>query len=315
MDAPILYCEPDTAWLTIGKTQVLVSLYSKAEKNFAHSIAAKIENLLKNEADYLGGELPVKYYAFLIYHETAPKGNFLGDGLEHNNSTLCIFAVDKLADLHEHIFDVASHEFFLIVTPLNIHSKEIQNYNYLNPVLSKHLWLYEGMTEYATMHMLIKQKMIGLEDFAQKIEGKIKGMAEFDNQLSFTEMSQKAMERQDQYFNFYQKGALIGLCLDIRLRELSNGKMGTQELTQALTKKYGKDAAFNDDELFDVITRMTFPEMRFFFKDFVEGGKPLPLKETLQKAGFNFDEATKKVTLNKNPDEKQLILRGYWLAQ
>jgi predicted metalloprotease with PDZ domain len=49
-------------------------------------------------------------------------------------------------------------------------------------------------------------------------------MKEFDNSLSFTEMSKNSMERQDQYMNFYQKGALIGLCLDIRLRELSDGK-------------------------------------------------------------------------------------------
>ena len=315
VDAPVMYCEPDTAWLNIGKTKILVSLYSKSEKQFAKTIASKIENLLQNQALYLGGELPVKDYAFLIYHETAPAGNFLGDGLEHNNSTLCLFAVDKLTSLHDYIFDIASHEFFHIITPLNIHSKEIQNYDYLNPIMSKHLWLYEGMTEYATIHMPIKQKMIGLNDFAKKIEEKVNNMARFDDKLPFTELSKKALERQDQYMNVYQKGPVIGLCLDIKLRELSAGKMGTQELTQALVKKYGKDAAFNDDELFDVITQMTFPEIRTFFKDYVENSKPLPLKESLEKAGFELNEKTKTVILSKNPTEKQLILRGYWLGQ
>ena len=163
VDAPILYCVPDTAYINVGDTKVLVSLYSKGGKHFAKTLAEPLKNLLKNQQAYLGGQLPVKDYAFLIYHEIAPQGNFLGDGLEHNNSTLCIFSAHDLNALPVHLFDVASHEFFHIITPLSIHSKEIQFYDYLNPVLSKHLWLYEGMTEYATIHMPIKQKMIKLE--------------------------------------------------------------------------------------------------------------------------------------------------------
>ena len=315
VDAPILYCQPDTAWINVGQTKVLVSIFSKEQKQFAKTIANKIKTLLENQQEYLGGTLPVKDYAFLIYYEAAPKGNLLGDGLEHNNSTLCIFAAHSLADLPEHIFDVASHEFFHIITPLSIHSKEIQNYDYLNPVLSKHLWLYEGMTEYATMHMPIKQKMIGLQDFSKTIEGKIKSMLTFENKLPMTELSKNAMQYTSEYFNFYQKGALIGLCLDIRLRELSDGKMGTQELIQALVKMYGKDKAFDDDALFDVITKLTYPEIRNFYKNYVEGTIPLPLKETLYKVGFNYDIDKKTVNLIDNPNGDQLKLRQYWLKQ
>jgi predicted metalloprotease with PDZ domain len=40
-----------------------------------------------------------------------------------------------------------THEFFHIVTPLSIHSKEIQDFDY-NDKMSEHLWMYEGVTEY-----------------------------------------------------------------------------------------------------------------------------------------------------------------------
>ena len=157
--------------------------------------------------------------------------------------------------------------------------------------------------------------MISLEDFEKSLEEKIKGMKAFDNTLSLTEMSKKSMERQDQYMNFYMKGALLGLCLDIRLRELSNGKMGTQDLMQKLMKKYGAGQYFNDDELFDEITKMTYPEIQTFFRDFVQGTQPIPLKEYLEKAGFNYDEATGKVTPVSNPDSKQIALRKAWINQ
>jgi predicted metalloprotease with PDZ domain len=315
VDAPILYCVPDTAYIHISDTRVLVSLFTRERKNYARTLAARLENLLKNQQAYLGGKLPVKEYAFLIYHETAPKGFFWADGLEHNNSTLCNFAAHDIEALPAQLYDVASHEFFHIITPLSIHAKEIQYYNYLNPVLSKHLWLYEGMTEYATMHMPIKQKMVNLDNFMRTIEEKAHKMAQFKKDLSLTYLSKEAMNHQNSYMNFYQKGALVGLCLDIQLRELSNGKMGTQELIQALVKKYGKNTPFEDDELFDVITQMTYPSIRSFFSDYVEGTKPLPLKETLLKVGFDFDENKKTIKLIPNLTDKELTLRRYWINE
>lgn len=315
VDSPVLYSVPDTTWLKIGHTKVLVSFYNKKERHYSKTIAHEIENILKNQQAYLGGTLPVDKYAFLIYYESSNESGFLGDGLEHAKSTVCLYRSGSMKFLPNALNRVASHEFFHIITPLNIHSGEIQHYDFLNPMMSKHLWLYEGMTEYATIHMPIKQKMISLEDFEKSIEEKIHGMKEFDNKLSFTDISKNAMERQDQYMNFYQKGPLLGLCLDIRLRELSNGKMGTQDLMQLLMKKYGEGKYFNDDDLFDEITKMTYPEIRTFFRDFIEGTQPLPLKEYLEKAGFNYDETTGKVSVLPNPDSKQLALRKAWINQ
>ncbi|WP_353146412.1 hypothetical protein [Chryseobacterium sp.] len=315
VDSPVLYCIPDTTWLKIGHTEVLVSFYNKKERHYSKKIADEIETILKNQQAYLGGKLPVDNYAFLIYYESSNERGYLGDGLEHSKSTVCLYRSGSMDFLSDALHRVASHEFFHIITPLNIHSGEIQHYDFLNPALSKHLWLYEGMTEYATIHMPIQQKMISLDDFERNVEEKIKGMKEFDNKLSFTELSKNAMERQDQYMNFYQKGALLGLCLDIRLRELSGGKTGTQDLMLKLMQKYGEGKYFNDDDLFDEITKMTFPEIRTFFRDLIEGTQPIPLKEYLAKAGFIYDEATEKVYLSPNPDSKQLTLRKAWINQ
>lgn len=315
VDSPVLYSVPDTTWLKIGHTKVLVSFYNKKERHYSKTIAREIENILKNQEAYLGGTLPVDKYAFLIYYESSNENGFLGDGLEHSHSTVCLYRSGSMKFIPNALNTVASHEFFHIITPLNIHSAEIEHYDFLNPTLSKHLWLYEGMTEYATIHMPIKQKMIGLKEFEKSLEEKIEGMKEFDNKVPFTEISKNAMERQDQYMNFYQKGALLGMCLDIRLRELSGGKVGTQDLMLQLVKKYGDGKHFNDDDLFDEITKMTFPEIRTFFRDFIEGAEPIPLKDYLAKVGFNYNETTGKINLIANPDSKQLNLRKAWINQ
>lgn len=310
-----MYCVPDTTLLKIGTTQVLVSFYNKNERHYSKKIANHIETILKNQQAYLGGKLPVEKYAFLIYYESSKEQGFMGDGLEHSRSTVCLYLSGNIDFLQDALNRVAAHEFFHIITPLHIHSGEIQHYDFFNPKMSKHLWLYEGMTEYATIHMPIKQKMISLLDFEKTLEEKIKGMKEFDQNLAFTDLSKNAMEKQDQYMNVYQKGPLLGLCLDIKLRELSDGKMGTQDLMQHLMQKYGEDKYFNDDDLFDEITKMTFPEIRTFFKDYIEGTKPVPLKESLAKAGFIYDENTGKVSLSPNPSSEQTALRKAWINQ
>ncbi|MBK9613950.1 hypothetical protein [Candidatus Amarobacter glycogenicus] len=58
---------------------------------------------------------------------------------------------------------------------------------------------------------------------------------------------------------------------------MSNGKYGTQELMRDLGKEYGMNKAFLDDELFDKITAMTYPEIKkIFFHNYVEGNKSIP---------------------------------------
>ncbi len=65
---------------------------------------------------------------------------------------------------------------------------------------------------------------------------------QFLNDVPFTDISKFTLDKyHDQYYNVYQKGALIGMCLDIKLRKLSGGKYGVQNLMLDLSKKYGKE--------------------------------------------------------------------------
>ena len=181
--------------------------------------------------------------------------------------------------------------------------------------MSRHLWLYEGMTEYATLHMPIKQKLQGVRAFFQNVRQKIVDSRKFNNHLSFTQMSKNILSLSKQYYNVYLKGALIGMCLDIRLRELSNGKYGTQHLLQALAKKYGKHKPFKDNELIAEITKMTYPEIRYFFTDYVMNAKELPIKEYLLKVGIQYDKKDDHFSPVKNVSDAQRKLRKAWLGR
>lgn len=74
---------------------------------------------------------------------------------------------------------------------------------------------------------------------------------------------------------------------DIRLRELSKGRSGTQKLIQALVKKYGHERSFRDDVLFDTITEMTFSEIHQFFGIMWKMDVPCRVKKVCKRPGLN----------------------------
>lgn len=314
LDQPILYAKADTSLIQLPTIEVEVACHSTSGEKIAEEITAFIKPLLINQAKYLGDKLPVEKYTFLIYHHSDPQQNFyMGDGLEHSNSTLILLymPLDRQM-IKETVYGIASHEFFHILMPLGLHSHEIEDYDFNEPKFSQHLWLYEGMTEYFTIHMPIKTGIQTLEEFCKVLERKVKEMQSFDPNLSLTALSLAPMEKQDQYYNVYLKGALLNLCLDIYLRELSEGKYGVQELVKQLIQKYGPDRPFQDDKLFEEIIQITgFPDLQRFIDKYIKGVEALPLQETLKKVGLNMENG--RITPTNEPSARQLQLRKYWL--
>ena len=303
VDGPIMYCLPDTTTLTIGSTKVLVSLFSKNKVISSAFIASTLKEILVAQKNYLGGELPVKKYAFIIYLTDKPTGSGASGALEHSYSSFYLLPEMDSLYLAQTMRDVAAHEFFHIVTPLSIHSEQIGNFDFNKPEMSKHLWLYEGLTEYNAHHMQVKYKLIDVPYFLQVMKTKMDEAQQYYNDtLPFTEMSKNVLEKyKDQYPNVYAKGALIGMCLDILLRYESKGKYGTQNLLQDLSKKFGKQKSFSDDLLFDEIEKFTSKEIRNFLNEYVAGNKPLPFEKIFSKVAYTYYKSmvSKQITLGE----------------
>ncbi len=111
----------------------------------------------------------------------------------------------------------------------------------------------------------------------------------FNDTLSFTKLSLgSADEYAKQYVNVYQKGAMINACLDLYLEYLSEGNYGVHNLKHDLSLLYGPTNYFEDDKLFDEITKLTFPEVREFFAKYVEGNEALPYDKFFAMAGIKY---------------------------
>ncbi|TCP24976.1 putative metalloprotease with PDZ domain [Tenacibaculum skagerrakense] len=293
-DNPMFYGELDVEEFKVGDIKIVLSVYSPTKKHSATKIKAVMEKMMQAQKAYLGSINSTPRYDIYLYlagnNETAPKGF---GALEHHTSTVVVlpeFMNDE--QLAESMIDVVSHEFFHIVTPLSVHSEDVHYFDYNQPTFSKHLWMYEGVTEYFATLFQVNKDLVSQEEFFTKIMEKINSAARMNDSMSFTKMSENILEKEyhDQYINVYQKGALIGMCIDILMREESNGQRGILTLMKELSNKYGKNKPFSDDALIAEITKMTYPSVGEFLNTHVVGGTPIDYNTFFEKVGMAISE-------------------------
>lgn len=298
VENPIMYSKPNYTTFSIDNMEILIAVYSPTGKFTAESITPEMKTMMIAQKKFLGPINSTKKYSVLLYLSSM-KNDAQGFGaLEHPTATTVVFPeIIPKEQLAVMLKDVVSHEFFHIVTPLTIHSQEIQNFDYNSPKMSEHLWMYEGVTEYFANLFQINQGLIDEDEFYGRLSEKIENAKKMNDSMPFTAMSKNVLEEpyKTQYLNVYEKGALIGMCLDIIIRENSNGKKGILDLMQKLSLEYGVSKAFNDEELFAKITELTYPEVGEFLKTYVAGPTPIPYETYLAKVGVT-KSTTKKPT-------------------
>lgn len=298
VDSPILLGKLTKASTQIADTQVEIFTYSQNDKITSERLLESMSSMLQATKDFLI-DLPVDRYTFLYHFATDTKG--ATGAWEHSYSSEYTLIENDFNTPQQvqQVTDIASHEFFHIVTPLNIHSEIVEEFNFVKPTPSVHLWMYEGVTEWASNILLYRSGELTLEEY---LLGSIRQKIAINRQVFDPEWSLKRLaeesfstEGSQQYGNIYYKGSLVANLLDIRLLELSDGKMGLRELLLDLIEKYGKGNPVSEATFFDDLTAMTYPEIRQFFDVYILDNKELPLTEYFAKVGVDISMTTLEV--------------------
>ncbi|SMB98333.1 peptidase M61 domain protein [Hymenobacter roseosalivarius DSM 11622] len=290
VDSPILVGRLTEASTELGDADVALYCYSATDKVQAEPLLGYMQKMLNAAQAFLGGNLPVKRYAFLYHFADKSAGAW-----EHSYSSEYVLRETPLtAESARNVVDIAAHEFFHIVTPLNIHSEIIEQFNFVNPTGSEHLWLYEGVTEWASHTMQLRGGLVSLDDYLETLHDKVvydRTRADSTYSLSKLGLNSFGDEGQRQYGNIYQRGALTATLLDLRLLELSGGKRGLREVLLELAKKYGPDKPISEKNFFQDFTRLTYPEIGDFFARYIQQAEPLPLQEYFAKVGIRYNRS------------------------
>jgi len=289
-DSPLMYTKPDYITFNAGGMDLVLGVYSPSGKYKAADFKDNLEKMVVAQKKFLGDMNTNKKYAIMLYLAGGDGPQIKGFGaLEHHESTSVVLpemmpkeAIDKT------ITDVVSHEFFHTVNPLKTHSEEIHYFDYADPKMSQHLWMYEGGTEYFANLFQIQEGLITKEEFLQRMNEKITNSKNYNDTMPFTVMSKNVLldEYKDQYRNVYEKGALLAMCLDIELRKLSNGEMGYRDMIRKLSQRFGENKPFKDDKLIDELVTVTgYPQVKDFYNKYIAGSQPTPYAQYLTMVG------------------------------
>ncbi|GAB3948130.1 peptidase M61 [Spirosoma harenae] len=288
VDSPILLGRLSKATTTVAGAQVDVYTYSKTDKIKSDQLLNNMQSMLTAAGQFLK-QLPVKRYTFLYHFEDQDWGAW-----EHSYSSEYVIREEEFSKkLADNMTSIAAHEFFHVVTPLNIHSEIIQQFNFVTPTPSEHLWLYEGVTEWASDAMQLRGKIMDLPTYLDEQSQKIAYDKTVDTTYSLSKLGLTCYtdEGQRQYGNIYARGALVAGLLDIRLLELSKGTRGLREVINELATEYGPNKAFPEKDFFTIFVKKTYPEIADFFNRYIKAAEPLPFTEYYSKLGITYTPA------------------------
>lgn len=299
VDNPIMYAKPDISTFKIGDMEVYLHVYSpRNTKVTSKFLLPELKKIMTAQKEYLGTINKTKKYAVLVYLTSKGENDAQGTGaLEHNSSTSATFEDDMQENGLNHTI---SHEFFHTLTPLNVHSKEIQFFEFNTPNMSEHLWMYEGFTEYFSVLFKVNKHFEDEQSFYNIIGDKLDfANTLYTDKLPLTEISKKIVDPEinKQFGNFYNKGTLVAMCLDIIIREQSNGKRGVLSVMGELSNIYGPEKAFDDNNLISEFTKITYPEVGKFLENHVVQNNPINYEYYFAKVGVSILKVKQPVKL------------------
>ena len=174
---------------------------------------------------------PFKRYVFLI--QAALDGH---GGLEHRASSALLVArrdlprkpMDGLPDGYVAVLGLISHEYFHAWNVKRLQPADLQPIDYSRENHTRLLWFFEGFTAYFDDLMLLRAGLIDLERYLRLVARNLNAVANTPGRQvqSLAQASFDAwikLYRSDENtpnatVNYYQKGALVALAFDLRLR-------------------------------------------------------------------------------------------------
>jgi predicted metalloprotease with PDZ domain len=242
---------------------------------------------------------PYAEYTFL-YHSSRGPG---AGGMEHAYGTAIDVNAEGLRNDLSPVANVTAHEFFHLWNVKRIRPQSLEPVDYQRENDTRALWFSEGVTSTVGDLLLARAGLIDDATYTQRVGAEI---TELQRRPAHTWQSAEESSL-DAWFegiafyrspersiSYYNKGDVLGVLLDLRIRELTGGRKSLRDLFQWMNDHYVKQHRYFPDsvgvqEAAETITGQSFTE---FFLDYVAGTKEIPYDKFLEFAGLRANVKT-----------------------
>ncbi|SEN78398.1 M61 family metallopeptidase [Brachymonas denitrificans] len=243
--------------------------------------------------------VPFQRYVFML--RTVDEGY---GGLEHLNSTALIAGRKALprpgetpGDDYITLLGLISHEYFHAWNVKRLRPAELVPYHYGRENYTDLLWFFEGFTSYYDDLLLLRAGCVDVAGYLKQLNKAVDSVQAMPGRAIHS-LAQASFEAWTKYYrqdantpnatvSYYTKGALLGLCLDLTLRQ--EGRTSLDAVMRALYQRcYAKQKPLRGMSEGDVAAVLQELGGRSFareLREWVHGTDELPLEKLLRRAG------------------------------
>lgn len=258
---------------------------------------AHLLDSLKRIVDYevsLMGGAPFREYMFLFH----VGGNFGGGGMEHMNCT----AIS--ADVPAQLPSYAAHEFFHAWNVKRIRPQSLEPIDYTKEMSTRSLWFAEGVTSTYGSYTLLRTGLWSSTQFYSNLADEIRELQsrpahrwQSVEQSSLDAWFEKyaLYNRPEESISYYNKGEILGVLLDILIRDRTDNRGGLDDVLRALNDEYAKKGRYYEESdglraVIESVIRKKVPaadaDLGDFFSRYVSGVEEIPYNDFLERAGL-----------------------------
>jgi predicted metalloprotease with PDZ domain len=237
---------------------------------------------------------PFKTFVFL-YH--FPHG-FNGGGMEHADSTAIDLNARMLTENPQALAEVTAHEFFHLWNVKRIRPQSLEPIDYTKENYSTALWFSEGVTNTVENYIRLSAGLIDEPRYLRHLAGQIEELERRPAHLtqSAEESSLDAwLEKYPSYalpqrsISYYNKGELLGVILDLAVRDASHGSASLREVFQWMNQNYPGQGRFLPDSegVRQAAEKVSHGDLQAFFQKYVAGTDEIPWDQFFRSVGLH----------------------------
>ena len=299
VDAPVEIGHFDEFHMDAGGRPIRVVIHGDSGDH-AHLLDS-LKRIVDYETSLMGGA-PYREYLFLFHIGN----NFGGGGMEHMNCT----AIS--ADVSAQMPSYAAHEFFHAWNVKRIRPQSLEPIDYTKEMWTRSLWFAEGVTNTYAAYTMLRTGLWSTNQFYANFADQIRELQsrpahrwQSVEQSSLDAWYEKypLYNRPEESISYYNKGEILGVLLDIVIRDRTDNRASLDYVLRSLNDDYAKRGRFYEDSdglraaMEDVIRKndpQADADLSDFFARYVAGSEEIPYNDFLDRAGWALRDTSQK---------------------
>jgi len=251
-----------------------------------------VRTIVRTETAWMD-DRPFSDYLFIFHFPHSPGGG----GMEHANAAVIEMSAEGAKYDPLTLASLTAHEFFHLWNVKRIRPQSLEPIDYAHEQPTTALWFAEGVTNTVADYTLLRANLLDETRWLRYLAHEIGVFERRPAHLtqSVEDSSVDAwLEKYPAYglpqrsISYYNKGELIGVLLDLAVRNATEGQKSLRDVFRWMNRNYAQKHKFYPDTagVRQAVEAVTGKDFKEFFNICVSGTAPLPYNEYLKTVGL-----------------------------